>query len=233
MRVHYLQHVPFENLGSMENYFLSRGYQISSTKLYSEENFPGLEDFDWLIIMGGPMGVYDEDRFPWLKNEKRFISDAIEAGKVLLGVCLGAQLIASVLGAKVYKNRFREIGWFPITRSETATETILGKVLPETLEVFHWHGDTFDIPQGATLLASSEACHNQGFVIENRIVGFQFHLETTMEAAKKLINKCSDELDGSRHVQSKEQMLSDTTKFAKINTVMESILQELENNNSV
>ena len=106
MRVHYLQHVPFENLGSMENYFLSRGYQISSTKLYSEENFPGLEDFDWLIIMGGPMGVYDEDRFPWLKNEKRFISDAIEAGKVLLGVCLGAQLIASVLGAKVYKNRF-------------------------------------------------------------------------------------------------------------------------------
>lgn len=233
MRVHYLQHVPFENLGSMENYFLSRGYQISSTKLYSEENFPGLEDFDWLIIMGGPMGVYDEDRFPWLKNEKRFISDAIEAGKVLLGVCLGAQLIASVLGAKVYKNRFREIGWFPITRSETAAETILGKVLPETLEVFHWHGDTFDIPQGATLLASSEACHNQGFVIENRIVGFQFHLETTMEAAKKLINKCSDELDGSRYVQSKEQMLSDTTKFAKINTVMESILQELENNNSV
>jgi len=233
MRVHYLQHVPFENLGSMENYFLSRGYQISSTKLYSEENFPGLEDFDWLIIMGGPMGVYDEDRFPWLKNEKRFISDVIEAGKVLLGVCLGAQLIASVLGAKVYKNRFREIGWFPITRSETAAETILGKVLPETLEVFHWHGDTFDIPQGATLLASSEACHNQGFVIENRIVGFQFHLETTMEAAKKLINKCSDELDGSRYVQSKEQMLSDTTKFAKINTVMESILQELENNNSV
>jgi GMP synthase (glutamine-hydrolysing) len=217
----------------MENYFLSRGYQISSTKLYSEENFPGLEDFDWLIIMGGPMGVYDEDRFPWLKNEKRFISDVIEAGKVLLGVCLGAQLIASVLGAKVYKNRFREIGWFPITRSETAAETILGKVLPETLEVFHWHGDTFDIPQGATLLASSEACHNQGFVIENRIVGFQFHLETTMEAAKKLINKCSDELDGSRYVQSKEQMLSDTTKFAKINTVMESILQELENNNSV
>jgi len=233
MRVHYLQHVPFENLGSMENYFLSRGYQISSTKLYSEENFPGLEDFDWLIIMGGPMGVYDEDRFPWLKNEKRFISDVIEAGKVLLGVCLGAQLIASVLGAKVYKNRFREIGWFPITRSETAAETILGKVLPETLEVFHWHGDTFDIPQGATLLASSEACHNQGFVIENRIVGFQFHLETTMEAAKKLINECSDELDGSRYVQSKEQMLSDTTKFAKINTVMESILQELENNNSV
>jgi GMP synthase (glutamine-hydrolysing) len=217
----------------MENYFLSRGYQISSTKLYSEENFPGLEDFDWLIIMGGPMGVYDEDRFPWLKNEKRFISDVIEAGKVLLGVCLGAQLIASVLGAKVYKNRFREIGWFPITRSETAAETILGKVLPETLEVFHWHGDTFDIPQGATLLASSEACHNQGFVIENRIVGFQFHLETTMEAAKKLINECSDELDGSRYVQSKEQMLSDTTKFAKINTVMESILQELENNNSV
>ena len=233
MRVHYLQHVPFENLGSMENYFLSRGYQISSTKLYSEENFPGLDDFDWLIIMGGPMGVYDEDRFPWLKNEKRFISDVIEAGKVLLGVCLGAQLIASVLGAKVYKNRFREIGWFPITRSETAAETILGKVLPETLEVFHWHGDTFDIPQGATLLASSEACHNQGFVIENRIVGFQFHLETTMEAAKKLINECSDELDGSRYVQSKEQMLSDTTKFAKINTVMESILQELENNNSV
>ena len=233
MRVHYLQHVPFENLGSMENYFLSRGYQISSTKLYSEENFPGLEDFDWLIIMGGPMGVYDEDRFPWLKNEKRFISDVIEAGKVLLGVCLGAQLIASVLGAKVYKNRFREIGWFPITRSETPAETILGKVLPETLEVFHWHGDTFDIPEGATLLASSEACHNQGFVIENRIVGFQFHLETTMEAAKKLINECSDELDGSRYVQSKEQMLSDTTKFAKINTVMESILQELENNNSV
>jgi len=231
MRVHYLQHVPFEGLGNMENYFLDRGYQLNSTQLYSEDNFPSLDDFDWLIIMGGPMGVYDEAKYPWLKKEKKFIHDVISSGKVVLGVCLGAQLIANVLGAKVYKNRFREIGWFPITRTEEATKSILGTALPETLEVFHWHGDTFDIPEGGSLLASSEACRNQAFIIENRIVAFQFHLETTMESARRLINECRDELDGSKYVQSEEDMLSSPSRFIRINKVMESVLQELEKNN--
>ena len=227
MRVHYLQHVPFEGLGSMEKYLLDRGCELTSTRLYANDTFPSPEDFDFLIIMGGPMGVYEEEKYPWIKKEKSFIYDVIKADKLVLGVCLGAQLIANVLGAKVYKNKFREIGWFPITRSKDATKTILGDVLPPKLEVFHWHGDTFDIPENATLLASSEACVNQGFILEDRIVGFQFHLETTPEAAKKLIKNCSDELDNSKYVQSPQEMLRDTSKFYKINKVMEDILKKL------
>lgn len=116
MRIHYLQHVPFEGLGTMESYFLQRGHRLSSTHFYLEKPPPSVAEFDWLVVMGGPMGVYDEIKFPWLTEEKSFIGKSIKSGKIVLGICLGAQLIADVLGAGVFKNQYREIGWFPIER---------------------------------------------------------------------------------------------------------------------
>lgn len=178
------------------------------------------------------MGVNDDSKYSWLCKEKSYIQKAIDSGKIVLGICLGAQLIAHVMGAKVLKNKHREIGWFPIERSKEAAATVLGEVLPEKLEVFHWHGDTFDIPEGGTLLAASEACRNQGFIMENRIVGFQFHLETTMSSARALIKNCRDELDGSQYVQTESEMLSDESKFNKINDIMHSVLQKLEKHNA-
>ena len=228
MKIHHLQHVPFEGLGSMEAVLKEKGHQLSSTHLYAKQTFPSVNDIDWLIVMGGPMGIYEEDVYPWLSAEKKFIRDAIDSGKIVLGICLGAQLIADVLGARVYKNTDREIGWFDIIRSEEANATILSKAIPERVEVFHWHGDTFDIPKGAIPVAESEACKNQGFIMDDRVLAFQFHLETTAESAKSLIDNCGDELDGSSYVQSKNEILSDPQRFSNINQVMLSVLEALE-----
>lgn len=214
----------------MGPYLSGRGHQLTATHLYREEELPPLDQLEWLIVMGGPMGVDDEGQFPWLSREETFVRQAIDAGKTVLGVCLGAQLIAHALGAKVSKNAHREIGWFPIRPSAEAAGTILGDVFPDSLDVFHWHGDTFEIPAGASLLASSEACRNQGFVVEDRVVALQFHLETTPDTAKALVDNCRHELDGSRYIQTEEEILSRKSQLDRINQVMHALLQRLEAN---
>ena len=229
MNIHYLKHAPFEGLGSMEGYFLSKGHKLSVTHLYEKDYvFPAVEEIDRLIVMGGPMGVYDTIDYPWLIQEKTFIKSVIDSGKIVIGVCLGAQLIADLLGAKVYKNTYRENGWFTLTRSQEAKKSKLGNIIPETINTFHWHRDTFDLPNNSILLASSEACKNQAFSIDDRIFGFQFHFEATREFAKALIVNCSNELDGSKYVQSREAILSTHENFDKINVVMNDILRTIE-----
>lgn len=226
MNVHYLQHVSFEGLASIQPFLLKNGHHISATRLYKNEDLPDISSLDVLFVMGGPMGIYDDEEYNWLTKEKVFIEKAIKKGKKVIGICLGAQLIADVLGAQVYKNKYREIGWFPITRSRNCSKTVLDTTLPQSFEVFHWHGDTFDIPDRAVLLASSEACPNQGFIFDDSVLALQFHLETTFESASMLIQKCGNELDNSRYVQDKKSILSDSSKFKSINSVMEDILQK-------
>ena len=211
----------------MEPFFKQRETELSSTHFYLGNSLPAMSDFDWLVVMGGPMGVHDEIQFSWLKDEKTFIRDSIEAGKIVLGICLGAQLIADALGARVFKNEYREIGWFPIERKIAIDESALADVFPETCEVFHWHGDTFEIPAGGHLLAASEACANQGFILDDRVVGLQFHLETTFASATALIQNCRSELDGSQFVQSEEEMLADPSRFSMINRISNSLLDHL------
>ena len=217
----------------METYFLQVGHKLGSTHFYRGDPAPSTDEFDWLIVMGGPMGVCDDLKYPWLAEEKALIRKSIDAGRIVLGICLGAQLIADVLGAKVVKNEFREIGWFPIDRKIDSGDSPLADAFPKTLDAFHWHGDTFEIPQGAKLLASSQACRNQGFIFDDRVVGLQFHLETTPESAAALIQHCRAELDGSQYVQSRAEMLSDKSRFETINRVLASLLMKIENHPSV
>lgn len=225
MRVHHLQHVPFENLGSIKTVLKKNGHTMNSSHLYKGDNLPSVNDLDLLIVMGGPMSVSDENIYPWLKAEKQFIKEAIKSGKKVLGICLGAQLIAEVLGAQVHKNKYREIGWFNVKKTEEAAQTVLSDILPDSFEAFHWHGDTFEIPAGAIHIAQSEACKNQGFIFDNRVLALQFHLETTTESAEALLKNCRDELDGSKYVQNEKEIYSDREKFLKINSVMTSVLK--------
>jgi GMP synthase-like glutamine amidotransferase len=125
MRAHILQHVPFEGLGSIESWLKKSGFKITSTRFYESAKLPDLKTIDLLVVMGGPMSVNDEDRFPWLVAEKQFIWDAIAKSKPVLGICLGAQLIASALGAGVYPNKVKEIGWFPIHGIESSANPFL------------------------------------------------------------------------------------------------------------
>lgn len=228
MNVHYLQHVPFEGLGSIETWFKNQGHTITVTHLYKNEELPSIEDIDWLIVMGGPMGVEDQAIYPWLTKEKAFIKQAIDQNKIVLGICLGAQLIADVLGAYIIKNSFREIGWFPIQFSEEAKATELGTALPNEFDAFHWHGDTFSIPDHAIPLASSKACLNQGFILNDKVIALQFHLETTATSVLDLTIHCKNELDNSQYVQTADEMLERPERFENINKIMNLILEYLE-----
>jgi GMP synthase-like glutamine amidotransferase len=227
MRLHYLQHVPFEGLGSIELWARDRVHEITSTRLFANDPFPNLEDIDLLVILGGPMGIYDEDKYPWLSKEKKYIDQVVLNGKIVLGICLGAQLIADVLGAKVYPNANKEIGWFPIQKTLDTAETRIADFLPEQIEAFHWHGDTFDIPLGAVHIAKSAACENQGFIYDDHIVALQFHLETIEQSAKDLIANCKDDLTDGPFIQSSDAMLTDTSRFKKINMLMAELLNHL------
>ena len=227
MRLHYLQHVPFEDLGSIEPWAETMAYEISSTRLYAKDPFPKLDDIDWLIIMGGPMSVGEEDKYPWLFSEKNYIEQAVVKGKIVLGICLGAQLIADVLGAKVYPNAYKEIGWFPIQKTHETGDARLADFLPDKIDVFHWHGDTFDTPAGAIHIAKSAACENQGFIYDDHIVGLQFHLETMEKGAKDLIANCGDDLTIGPFIQSPEEILADKKRFEKINVLMAELLNHL------
>lgn len=228
MRVHYLQHEPFEGLGSMAKWFETHPATLAATHIYhADASLPDSNDFDWLILMGGGMSVHDEDALPWLRPEKEFVRQAIDRGKIVLGVCLGAQMIAAALGARVFKNPVKEIGWFPVTREPEAENHRLGQVLPEVTEVFHWHGETFDLPEGATRLARSAGCLNQAFVWGERVVGLQFHLETTLESARELIAGCPADLVPGPFVQMPSAMLSNPERFDTLNGLMARLLEAL------
>ncbi len=162
MRVQVFQHVPFEALGAIEPWLAARDAQIGWTRFFEDPRIPAPDAYDWLIVMGGPMSANDEAALPWLRDEKRAIAAAIDAGKTVLGVCLGAQLIASALGANVTPNREREIGWFPIERVADPAAHPIARAFPARAEVFHWHGETFDLPPCAVHLARSEACDDAG-----------------------------------------------------------------------
>lgn len=229
MKAHWLQHVPFEGLGSIESWLVSKGYSITHTPFFNSTELPDIKDIDLLIIMGGPMSVHDIDQYPWIALEKAFIRSAIDAGKKVLGVCLGAQLIAHAMGARVYKNSVKEIGWLPIH----AASQINGSCFrfPSTANVFHWHGETFDLPQGAALLASSDGCKNQAFQIGKHVVGLQFHMETTYGTAQDIITHCRHELVPSEYVQTEDDILSiNPDVFEEINQMMRNVLSFLTSN---
>jgi GMP synthase (glutamine-hydrolysing) len=187
-----------------------------------------MDVIDCLIVMGGPMGACDDDRFPWLKSEKRAIESTLQRGKWVIGICLGSQLIADVLGARVYANRYKEIGWFPIELTAAGRQSPLLGFLPDRLKVFHWHGDTFELPAGALHLAQSEACRHQAFVYRERVIGLQFHLETTPAGVCDLVENGRDDLIDGPYIQTPSQMLAHTQGFKSINRAMSELLAHIE-----
>ncbi|MGH1392486.1 MAG: type 1 glutamine amidotransferase [Trichormus sp.] len=227
MKIHYLQHVPFETPASIEQWALEHKHELSATRFYADESLPPVGDIDWLVVMGGPMNIYEDHQYPWLTQEKRFIEQAITANKTVVGICLGSQLIADVLGSQVYSGKYKEIGWFPIQLTQEAQNSTLFGELPQQFTVFHWHGDTFDLPPGATRLAYSEGCENQAFIYNQRVLGLQFHLESTQESVSQIIANCGEEIVDDKYIQQPAEMLYQTDNFAKINLIMNSIFNNL------
>lgn len=175
MRVHILQHTTESPPGTTEKWIQKNQYSVSFTRIYEGGfSFPNPSKFDFLVICGGGMDVDQEDKYPWLKEEKCMIAESLRQNKKVLGLCLGGQLIAEVLGAKVGPLTPWEFGWFPVDFEG-------GSLLPQekSLMAFHCHGYSFEIPRGAQHVASSKACRNQGFQWGERVLGLQFHPETS------------------------------------------------------
>jgi len=223
MRAHILQHVPFEDIGSMAPWLAARHATLRYTRFFEPDAaLPDVGEADLVIAMGGPMSVNDDARHPWLAAEKRFVRETVERGVPFVGVCLGAQLLASAFGARVYPNREREIGWFPVEGRPVPAGRF---AFPAREAVFHWHGETFDLPNNAVRLASSAACLNQAFQIGERALGLQFHLETTPESASGLVDHCRDELTGGLFVQSEDALRAvGPETYARVNRLMAAVL---------
>jgi GMP synthase-like glutamine amidotransferase len=229
LNIHYFMHAPFEGLAYISDWANEKGHKLSVTKFYENFTLPDIKEIAWLVIMGGPMSVNEEDIYPWLKTEKNYIKNVIDSNKVVIGVCLGAQLVADVLGAKVYKNNFKEIGWFPVHITAAAKQNYLFSQLPDELEVFHWHGETFDLPIGAIHIAENEACKNQAFLYKEKILGFQFHFEMTEKSIKEMLDGDDDVLIPEKFVQSVLEIKQKKEFIKKSNESLKKILDDLEN----
>lgn len=206
MKVHIVEHVPFEGPGLILKWAEDRKAAIGFTRLYNDEAFPPVGSFDLLVLMGGPMSVNDEEKYLWLAKEKSFIQNAIAGNRKVIGICLGAQLIAAALGNRVFRNKEREIGWFPVTFTPEIRNTYLFDHFPDSAVVFHWHGETFDLPDGAIPLGSSEACLHQGFLYGSNVVALQFHLEETGDSLQIITKELLSELIPGKWVQSPEEI---------------------------
>ena len=237
MRARILQHVPFESPGSIAPTLRSLGASVETTRLFSGEVLPAAADVDLLVIMGGPMSVNDEAEHPWLVDEKALVAEAIVNGRAVLGVCLGAQVIASALGYPVFKNREPEIGWFPI--QPTVDGEAVG--LNGSGCVFHWHGETFDLPEGAIHLAESAACPNQAFEVEfdggparggALLLALQFHLEATEGSVRMMYEGQREELareaaaTGSPTL-AESALVGEPARYAPLRPLLDDLLDRL------
>jgi GMP synthase-like glutamine amidotransferase len=205
MILHILQHDPEEGPGAIASWAAARGHVLQTTHVYRGEPLPDVGSGDLLVIMGGPMNIYQDRDHTWLRAERSFLERHIGEGGRALGICLGAQLLADALGGRVTQNPEVEIGWFPVRFTDEARA--LFPFLPAAKEIVHWHGDTFELPVGAMRLGTSEACANQGFLHDGRILGLQFHAEMTPEFAAILVQQAGPDLQPASFVQDGQMIL--------------------------
>jgi GMP synthase-like glutamine amidotransferase len=224
MNIHYLQHVAFEGPAAIAQWAQDRGHQFTGTHLYRGEALPQVTDFDLLVIMGGPMSVLDESEYAWLRAEKQLVREAIAAQRSVLGICLGAQMIADALGARVYPGPEKEIGWWPVRRVSTAG---IGALLPEVFTPLHWHGETFDLPAQAVRLAETDPVPNQAFALGKRVLGLQFHLEATPESVRELVVADGASIRPGRYQQPAETILNSAQHGQAVHPMLYQLLDFL------
>jgi GMP synthase-like glutamine amidotransferase len=208
MHIHCLQHVSFENPATIVEWANNNGHTISYTHFFKTSfSLPDVNDIDALLVMGGYMNVDEETKYPWLAVEKQFIQQAIAANKKVMGICLGAQLIAAALGCKVYYATEKEIGFYPISFTDEILHHSLFNHFTNSYNVFHWHGDTFDLPANAQLIASTDSCKHQAFLVDNNVLALQFHFEMNETVIKDMLLHDGQELEEQGNfIQTKESI---------------------------
>ncbi len=213
MRLHSFQHIPFEDPAGIARWAAMQKIPMTHTHWYKGESPPPMDSFDALIIMGGPMNIYEDHLHPWLAEERKFINQAVASGKKAIGVCLGAQFLADALGGRVTQNAQKELGWFPVEFTPEFQKVSWLAPVPQELTVCHWHGDTFSLPQEAILMGSSKACVHQGFVWRKQVLGFQFHIELSAGDLARIPEDFISEFPAGPWVQPVRQIISDAILY--------------------
>lgn len=201
-----IRHVPFEGPGAIATWLTRHDIDYDIRDAQQPAKWPSLDQYDWLIVMGGPMSARDDLIHTWMREEKKLIRQAIDAGHKVLGICLGAQLIASVLGSDIRRNPEREVGWFPVTPARDCPVDV-ASMFADSPPVLHWHGETFSLPRGARHLFASEACPQQGFTHGDTVMGLQFHLESDADTLAGLCEHCAADLAPDTWVQPQHKIL--------------------------
>ncbi|HEX4044743.1 MAG TPA: GMP synthase [Gammaproteobacteria bacterium] len=225
MRIHTIIHAPFEKAGVIESWAVSHGHDLSSTHTYKGEKLPEVSTIDFLVIMGGPQSPIELEKYPYLRNEILLTKQTIDQKKAVLGICLGAQIIAESLGAKTERSPNKEIGVYPIKLTDEALIDPIFKLFPKSFDVMHWHNDMPGIPHGGVLLASSAGCPRQAFKYGDRVYGLQCHMEMTMDLVKGMVEHCANDLNPGKYVQDSKILL--TQDLSEINKKMIVILDQL------
>lgn len=206
-----------------------RGHTVLHTYVCSNETLPAMDDFDWLMIMGGSPHAWEEEKHPWLAPEKAFIAEALDRHKFILGVCFGAQLLAETLGGAVSANRHREIGWHEVAVTDVGRGSFLFQNIPERFMTFHWHSDHFSLPHGCTCLAHSEATPNQAFIMEAKpIIALQFHPEYSREIVTRSAHDSGHEWHAGTFVPGKDAILEQTRAIPDTYWLMAALLDNME-----
>ena len=224
MHIHYFQHDHFEDLGYIADWAAQHNFTTSVTRFDLKPEFPSHNEYDWLVILGGKMGVYETDQYAWITPEIEFINEAINLDKIVLGICLGSQMVAHALGAKVYKNTEPEMGFYPVTFNTDARKDVIFKHFPAELNAMHMHFDIFELPAGAISMAASEVTHCQAFRYGKSVFALQFHFEVTESNASTFIREVTPEIVPGRLVQQPHGMLQHITECRLNNLVFEKML---------
>lgn len=202
------QHSPLEGPSLIGDWASGRGHELRMHPWHASGAVPYNGSWDALIVLGGPMAVYEQDRYPWIREEQRLMRQTLEEGKQVLGICLGAQLLADVLGGRVYPQGHQEIGWYPLFHQKHALdEVLLHDLIEEHPMAMHWHGDCFEIPPGCRHLASSQACANQAFAYGRQALGLQFHWEFSRETLQQMLDNEGFLMPEGTHVQAPSQIM--------------------------
>ena len=225
----FIKHIDVEGPGTIETYFQGEGFSLKTVDLSRKEHLP--TDFSGIkavVSLGGPMNVYEEEKYPFLKGEDVFIKEVLKKQIPFLGICLGAQLLAKAAGAKVSKSPTKEVGWFKIQMAKTAQKDPLFSGLGPEITIFQWHEDTFDVPQGGTLLATGQNCPHQAFKVGKCAYGIQFHIEVTEAIIADWCKAYFNSQDQEKQVMAKDMLQTYRRKNAEFNWQADVIYRNFE-----